>query len=382
MTDVAVSVLEPRFEPLVERLAQACGARAVGAQLAVFHRGHPVVDVAVGQGATTDVLRPVMSVSKGITGLCLARLVDRGLLDPDQPVSHYWPQFARRGKHAVTVEQALSHRAGLPAFEVDTAPLSWLEDDEAAAEHLAGQAPLWRPGAGFSYHPVTIGTIAGELCRRITGVGIQAYYEAEVRGPRGLAAYLGVPESQLERVQPVPMDEAYADPSDHGLGAVVARSLRGAHSLGFLANDPRSHRAGHPAAGGVASATGLASLYAAALWGDQGGQLFGPAARDRATCAVTTGRDLANGEHRTFGLLFQKPTRQRPFAGFAAFGHEGAGGAMAYADPAAQLALAYIPSRDVGEDTVDDASRTARSIAAGATAPTDPPPSPTSRGAR
>jgi len=366
MSDRAIGVLDPRFEALHERLVEQCRARGTAVQLAVHHRGEPVVDVVAGEGLGRDDLLPVMSVSKALTGLCIARLSDQGLLDLGAPVSRYWPEFAQRDKGEVTVEQALSHQAGLPAFDVEEVPEGWLEDDAAAAEQLAGQAPLWRPGAGFSYHPVSIGTLAGELSRRVAGVGIQAYYEAEVRGPRGASAYLGVPERLLDRVRPIPMPEAEADEADHSLSAVIERSLHGIHSLRFLADDPRSHRAGNAAAGGVASARGLADVFAAALWPDSADPLLRDAAGHRATSLVVGGRDLANGEYRGFGVLFQKPTRQRPFAGFAAFGHEGAGGAMVYADPAAQLVLAFVPSRDPGEDLVDDLSRRARALAASA----------------
>lgn len=353
------AVIDPRLESVVERLERDCRARDASVQLAVHHRGEPVLDVAVGGGLDQSALLPVMSVSKALTGIVIARMAERGDLDLDAPVSRYWPEFAARDKGALTVEQLLSHQAGLPFFDIAEPPESWVGDDAAAAAHLAAQAPAWRAGAGFSYHAVTIGTLASELSRRILGAGIPEVFETEVRAPLGADAYLGVPEPELSRVRTVPMPDTEADDADGSLAAAVDRSLRGIHALSFLANDPRSHRAGHPAAGGVASASGLARVFAATLW-PGGGEPLVRDPRGRATSLVVGGRDLANGEQRNFGVLFQKPTRERPFAGFAAFGHEGAGGAIVYADPGADLVFAFVPSRDLGEELADDLSRRIR----------------------
>jgi CubicO group peptidase (beta-lactamase class C family) len=365
-----ITALDPPFEPVAQFLSQACDGQGAGAQLAVFSHGELVVDVTVGRGIEPGNLSPVLSVSKGMTGLCIARMLDAGLLDVSARVAHYWPEFAQGGKEQVTIEQALSHSAGLPFFDIDTVPIAWRDDDALAAAHLAAQSPLWRPGAALAYHPVTIGTIAGELSRRVVGIGIQEYFEAEIRHDRGLDAYLGVPESEIHRIISVPMPMFSAEPGDSSLSTMIDRSLSGIFSLDALANDGASHRAGHAAAGGVASARGLATLYAAALWGDQQGVLFSEGTRRRVAAVAATGPDLASGALKSFGVLFQKPTRERRFASFSAFGHEGAGGAIAYADPDADITFAFVPSRDLGEPLPDELSRMLRTIVGSAPTPT------------
>ena len=55
------------------------------------------------------------SVGKGVLALLTLSLVERGLLDLDEPVRARWPDFAAEGKHDVTLRTLMSHRAGLPS---------------------------------------------------------------------------------------------------------------------------------------------------------------------------------------------------------------------------------------------------------------------------
>lgn len=93
-------------------------------QVAAFHRGVPVLDAWGGPHLTgTSVLIP-FSVTKNTIGLSVGLLLERGLIDLDERVAHYWPEFAAKGKDAVTVRQLLSHQAGLPQA---TTALTWDE---------------------------------------------------------------------------------------------------------------------------------------------------------------------------------------------------------------------------------------------------------------
>ncbi len=47
-----------------------------------------------------------------MAALCAHMLADKGLLDYDQKVSHYWPEFAQNGKENVTVRMLLHHQVG------------------------------------------------------------------------------------------------------------------------------------------------------------------------------------------------------------------------------------------------------------------------------
>ena len=233
--------------------------------------GEVVLDLA--DGIDHDAIMTVYSSSKGAAALTMALLADRGLLDLDATVARYWPEFAAAGKSQITVRQALSHQAGLPEIDTGIPAAAWLNEG-AAAELLAAQRPVWYPGSAFGYHGLTIGALAGELCRRITGRSLQAYYDTELRAPGGIDLYLGLPsteETRLVELQPMP------EPTPEQLamyGDLASRRTRSFRDMVFRADtfglpataDGRS--VGLPAAGGVGSARGLATLYAAtAGWG-------------------------------------------------------------------------------------------------------------------
>ena len=151
------------------------------AAVTVFHDGSKVVDLWAG----TDVVRRrpmpsnglmvVASCSKGITATVLAMLIERGLLDPDEKVAAYWPEFAAAGKDQATVAMVASHTVGLPYPPLGTGLQGLdLHRGEAVTQALAAAPPLWRPGTAMAYHPVTYGTSLDEIVRRGTGNSIAA----------------------------------------------------------------------------------------------------------------------------------------------------------------------------------------------------------------
>ena len=171
------------------------------AQLSVWWGGRPVVELAGGRLGPDD-LTGVFSVSKGLSAMVIASLLDEGLLDLSQTVTHYWPEFGAEGKGEVTVRELLSHQAGLPVVEGRIAFDDIMTDSSAAAARLASQAPLWRPGSAFGYHALTIGTLMEELVRRVTGTTLQQMFDEEIRSPRGYEVYLGLPSDQDHRTWP------------------------------------------------------------------------------------------------------------------------------------------------------------------------------------
>ena len=93
----------------------------IGATLCIYHGGQCVVDLAGGwfdtenrvKPYTHDTLQMVYSTGKGVMATALALCVQRGLLDYEEYVATYWPEFGQNGKENVKVKDLLSHRAGL-----------------------------------------------------------------------------------------------------------------------------------------------------------------------------------------------------------------------------------------------------------------------------
>ncbi|WP_406246906.1 serine hydrolase domain-containing protein [Microbacterium sp. M] len=339
---------EPRLGEIVDTLDGYLAADPdLSFQVAAFHEGLPVLDAWGGPHLGEESVIVPYSVTKNTIGLSIGLLLERGEIDLDERVAHYWPEFAAAGKHGVTVRQLLSHQAGLP----QAAPaLSWAEllDHHAAAERLAASRPFWHPGSAFGYHAFTIGNLASELVFRVTGRTLHDYYEQEIRAPHGIDFHLGLPDALRDRrVAVLPMIRPVADataPVFSALGPVVFATPGPAVDF---ANDEASWGFGHPAGSGTGSARGIARLLAAAVTGVDGQQAFLSADTiEQIGQQQIRGYDEVLHQHdRAHAIVFQKPSQQLAFGGPRSFGHDGAMGALACVDPDSGLAFAWTIAR-------------------------------------
>lgn len=348
LTGLASGLADDRLSSVVDRLDSMLGGDPdLSFQVAAYHDGELVLDAVGGPHLAADSVMVPYSVTKNTIGLTIGLLIERGLLDLDAPVASYWPEFAAKGKQAVTVRQLLSHQAGLPQA---TPSLSWAEllDHHAAAERLAASRPFWHPGSAFGYHAITIGNLASELVFRATGRTLHEYYEQELRVPLDVEFFLGLPAEHEHRLVPVlPMVRPVSDT------ATIHQSALGPVVFGMtgppvdVANDPVSWRFGHPAGSGTGTARGLAKLLARAVTGAEGA---GPVLSADTVGIIgqqqVRGYDEVLGQSgRAHSIVFQKPTAAMPFGGPRAFGHDGAAGAFASVDPDSGTSFAYTIAR-------------------------------------
>jgi CubicO group peptidase (beta-lactamase class C family) len=300
----------------------------------------------------------VYSSTKGAAHLVVALLVQDGVLDLERTVASWWPEFAAEGKGDLTLSQLLQHRAGVIGVEVEGGfTLEELADDEVLAARLAAQRPYWEPGTAYGYHALVIGALTGEVVRRATGRSIQQIFEERVRAPYGLDLYMGLPAQLEPRYQPIrpmlptPEQQAQLDAAPAAPGSLLAVAFNRdapapADDLVAYANSRTVRAKGPASAGGVGSARGLAGMYAAAI-----GELDGrpPLLKPETVAAFaglrTPGTDLVTGEENAFGLGFQALGLVHPGLGADAFGHSGAAGSLAFADPRSGLAYAYTRRR-------------------------------------
>lgn len=343
------------FEPVRDVFAAVMAAEApdYAAQLAVYRHGEPVVDLWTGMAA--DSLTCVFSSTKGAAYLVVALLVQEGVLDLDQRVSHYWPEFAAEGKQDVTLRDLLAHRAGVPGADGGFS-LDEVADDRVIAARLAGQRPFWRPGAGFGYHGLSVGALAGEVVFRATGMTLHAIYETRIRAPHGLDLHMGLPEALEARflttlpMQPTAEEQAQLDAAVQGPQSLSAitynRHVSEAVELWNLANHRVVRAKGPSSYGGVGSARGLAGMYAAAISGIGGRPPLLTAATAAAFAQIqSVGMNLVNRMPAVFAVGFQAADHVYPVLGQGAFGHGGAAGSQAFADPRSGLAYGYARRR-------------------------------------
>lgn len=333
----------PGFEPVREEFVANFSERGErGASVCVYVEGRPVVDL--WGGWPRDAIVLVYSATKGVTAVCTALLCERGMLDPDALVRAYWPEF----RAGATVGQALSHQAGLPLVEGDLTleeVLAW----DPVVERLARQEPLWPPGTRHGYHMRTFGWIAGELVRRVTGRTVGAFLRDEVAARLDLDFWIGLPEALERRVQPVvpPKDDLRAALAPFGDSMLLARVFSnpgGLFNYDEMWNRRELRACELPSSNGVGDARALARLYAALVGEVDGVRLLRPETVARVTEERVRGRDEVIMVETAYGLGFMLGSTFGAANPPHVFGHAGAGGSLAFADPVRQVGFGYVMS--------------------------------------
>src|SRR5688572_26458128 len=168
------------FEPLVEAFAETLAlSHDHGGALHIRVAGNVVADLWGGQASISrswqqDTPSVIFSCTKGLVAILIGELVREGRLDLDAPATTYWPEFAAQGKESIPVRWLLSHRAGLPATRRNL-QLADIMDWDRMVQVLADEEPHFPPGVGHRYHALTYGWLAGEIIRRITGMGVEEF---------------------------------------------------------------------------------------------------------------------------------------------------------------------------------------------------------------
>lgn len=317
-----------------------------GAQLAVYRGGRLVYAREGGvlrpRGAAVRAESPFMvySVSKSIVAAAVHRLAGEGRLDLDAPLARYWPAFGRKGKEEVTIAELLTHRAGFqhPARLVDL--VSWLHPSWMA-RRIASLAAVPGQRGRCVYHSFSAHAALGELIARLSGRPAAAYLRSAFFEPLGMNdSYAGLPWRRQASASGI----YAADPAQAAAAQVFSlRPLRAA----FL-----------PAASVNTTARDLARFYAMLGAGGEleGRRYIDEGALSRATRPAYDGPD-GDSERRAiwsegFSLGGYPTWADKEVYVFGrsshlgVFGHAGQGGcALAWADPAVGLAMAFVNNR-------------------------------------
>jgi CubicO group peptidase (beta-lactamase class C family) len=378
--------LHPGFIPVADALRRQLETYPGGAAVCVYHRGRCVVDLwgghrdASGLPWLGDTMSPSFSTTKGVAATALHVMVDRGLMDYDDPVARHWPEFARAGKETITVRHVLAHQSGLYHIRQMIDHVDRMLDWEYMIRAIERARPVHQPGTHTGYHGLTFGFLVGELIRRVAGMPFPQVVQDVIAKPLGLdGLYIGAPEDQLHRAAQLvwprrrlftPGSLAVLRSGGHGAttlpAAILQRVLalagveidfqsildalapRGIGSFDFGAAD--TLRAAIPAANGLFTARSLARMYAALAGGGEldGVRLLSPQTLARATEVQPSapGRVVIPWDMRwRLGYHGVFTTRGSPKH---AFGHFGYGGSGAWADPQRQLAVALIVNSGMG----------------------------------
>ena len=349
MSDTPVhGTIEPGFERVYEVFERSFDNGEVGAAVCAYVDGRKVVDMWGGWADPDrtrewqrDTIVNTYSATKGMTATCAHRLVDRGLLDVDEPVATYWPEFAQAGKDHVSVRMLLSHQSGLVIPTVPVPPdKRW--DWDTLATALAQTAPAWEPGTRSEYHGGTFGYLVGEVVRRIDGRSLAPFFREEIGGPLGADFMIG-----------------FGPEHDHRCAEMI-----GPADLIGPSNSREWRAAADGSATGLGTAGSLARVYAALA---RGGELDGvQVLRAETIDAAVQEQPLrqANGSAGDFGLGYQLLWKLYPGLPAPTFGHTGMGGSIGLADPTNRLGFGYVMNQMGSDGATGLLIATYRSLAA------------------
>ena len=292
----------------------------------------------------------LFSASKAIVSAAVWQLIGEGRISLADPVAKHIPEFGTRGKEAITIEHLLAHTAGI-AGSVLMPPATDTREGRLAA--MATWPLESKPGESFAYHITSSHWVQVELLERYDEIDFREVVTRRIAEPLGLETLrLGVPEGEQDDiVRPCLVGE---EPTEaeymEKLGIPsIDRGEAVDENLMLFAED-FVLAAGVPGGGAVSSAADFALFWQALLHNP--GKLWDPEILYDATQNVrTTAPDWIRGgtpANRTLGLLLAGDDGTAWSRGFGyktsarAFGHDGAGGQIAWADPETGLSFVYL----------------------------------------
>jgi CubicO group peptidase (beta-lactamase class C family) len=333
-------------------------------QICVRRNGHVVLHRAIGhargnapqdapdarkQRLTTESPFDIFSASKAITAMLIHKLDEERVLHLEDRVCDFIPEFARHGKHRITLRHILAHRAGIPNLPREAMNLDLLPYPQRIVSLLCDARLRTRPGRMLAYHAVSGGFVLAEVVRRATGDDIRTVLEKRIAAPLGFRWFrYGVAHADLPQV----VQDALTGPP---VFPPISRVLTNALGLPLpeivkLCNDPRYLTGIVPSANVVTTAAELSAFYQCLL--DEGKlgavRIFEPRTVRHATAEVSyLELDLTLGLPIRYGLGFMLGGKGPNLFGYdnpQAFGHVGFANTFGWADPQRRLAVALMAS--------------------------------------
>lgn len=291
-----------------------------------------------------DTVFLVASISKPVTTMGFLKLVERGRVGLQDPVSKYLPDFQGDAREKITVRQLLCHASGLPDMLPDNVELR--KRQAPLKEFAAGvmRTPLlFPPGTRVSYQSMGI-LLAAVILERITGQKLDAFLQKEIFAPLGMRhSSMGLGHNRIEDTVQVDLPQSGDTPQTEADRA-------------WHWNSPYWRTLGAPW-GGMHTTVGDIALILEAML-DAGRPVLKP---ETAQAMLT---DQNQGLNTPWGLGW-KLGAGALYDGSPAevFGHGGATGTLCWADPSRQIVFVLFTNRPGVSDKTNFLQRVAAAVA-------------------
>src|SRR5713226_8376319 len=191
-TPEAVGMSGERLAKIDEAVLESIARKDTpGAVVLVARKGRVVYRKAFGDRAiepkrepmTIDTIFDLASLTKIVaTATSMMILVERGKVSLADPVALYIPEFGKFGKERITVEQLMTHRAGLPP---DNEIADYVGKTIDPLQRIYDLRPSYEPGTRFFYSDVGF-IVAAEIVRRGSGKTIDEFTRENIHAPLGM----------------------------------------------------------------------------------------------------------------------------------------------------------------------------------------------------
>ena len=341
LDEAGIDVLRTRIAEEVD------SGRLPGCSFAYAHDGEVILAEAFGD-ATTESRFHVFSSTKPIVASLVWQALAEGLLNLEDKIVDHIPEFGSNGKDVITLEQVLLHTSGFP--HAPLGPPNW-SDRDAWVVSFAKWRLNWEPGTAMEYHSTSAHWVLAELCARAFGNDHRDLVEERVTKPLGLPRLLGLDAANRAADPPMPL-EVTGEPvtaeelAEAGIKALPVNEVTDEALMGF--NDPAADEVGVPGGGGVMTPSTMTRFYQGLLH-NPGGLWDSDLLTDVKTNARNQLPDRWTGvpANRTIGLVLAGDDGRSAFRGFGhtapatTFGHGGAAGQLAWADPTSGVSFAF-----------------------------------------
>ncbi|MCI0487442.1 MAG: DUF1343 domain-containing protein [Blastocatellia bacterium] len=323
-----------------------------GAVVLVGRKGRIVYRKAFGDRAlaprreamTADTIFDLASLTKVVaTATSIIILVERGRLSLADPVAQFIPEFGRFGKERITIEQLLTHRAGLPP---DNEIADYVGVKIDPLEEIYNLHPSYEPGTRFVYSDVGF-IVAAEIIRRISGMPLNEFAAKNIFAPLGMKeTFFGINFLNKIRFGGTLSPEALRS-LERTYNRIAPTEMREGRWMRGEVHDPRAYEMGGVAghAGLFSTADDLAVFCQMILnGGEYGGvRVLAPYTVERMVSAHSLptsqmrgiGWDINTSFSANRGDLFPVGT----------FGHTGFTGTSLWLDPASQTFVILLTNR-------------------------------------
>ena len=277
------------------------------------------------------------SITKPVTVTALLLLVERGQVSLTDPVQKYLPEFQGPGREKVRVQDLLTHVSGLPDMLPENVALR--EANAPLAEFVKGAMTtplLFEPRTSFSYS--SMGTLlAATIVERVTAMPLAKFQQRELFEPLKMShSTLGLEERPLAetaRVQGDSFAENEKDMERYGANSLYLRKL------------------GHPWGGMHSNVDDLGIFLQMFL---NAGVYDGNRILGRATVeAMLANQNQQPGSDWGLGWGLRTSSEWNAFGDLSSnqtFGHSGASGTVAWADPERELLCVVLTTRPWRQD--------------------------------